>query len=76
MKTSAAVCARYTGSMVSTLATRMKLVAAAEGSVRAEGLNPSARAKELVAEMVSDIKRADDVLRELVDQHTVKPQRS
>ncbi len=38
--------------MVSDLATRERLAAAAEGSVRAEGLNPSVRARELVAEMV------------------------
>ncbi len=52
--------------MVSDLATKERLAAAAEGSVRAEGLSPSAQAKELVAEMVRGSRSAEEVRRELI----------
>jgi hypothetical protein len=58
--------------MVSDLVTRERLAAAAEGSVRAEGLNPSAQAKELVAEMIRGERRADDVVGELLAKYKVE----
>ncbi len=61
--------------MVSDLATKGRLAAAAEGSVRAEGLNPSAQARKLVAEMVRGSRSAEEVRRELIAKHTVKAHR-
>lgn len=58
--------------MVSDLATRQRLAAAAEGSVRAEGLNPSARARELVDEMVRGNRSADEVVRELLAKYETR----
>jgi hypothetical protein len=61
--------------MVSDPATRQRLAAAAEGSVRAEGLNPSARTKELVAEVMSGATSAADARRELLAKYTSKARR-
>ncbi len=60
--------------VISDLAIKERLAASAEGSVRAEGLNPSVRARELVAEMVKGDRSADDVVRELlVDYKARRP---
>ena len=61
--------------MVPDLTQRERLAAAAEGSVRAEGLAPSAHAIELVAEMVRGTRSAAEVRLELLAKHTVKAQR-
>jgi hypothetical protein len=58
--------------MVPDLASRLRLAAAAEGSVRAEGLNPSARAKQLVSEVVKGERSADDVVRELLSKYQAR----
>jgi uncharacterized protein (DUF2252 family) len=49
-----------------------RLAASAAGSVRAEGLNPSANAQELVEAMLDGTKSAAEALRELVDAHQSK----
>jgi hypothetical protein len=48
------------------------MTAAAEGSVRAEGLQPSAAVKQLVLEVARGTRSAAEVRRSLIEKHTVK----
>ncbi|MDR0959948.1 MAG: antitoxin VbhA family protein [Propionibacteriaceae bacterium] len=58
--------------MISDVATRERMTAAAEGSVRAEGLQPSAAVKQLVLEVARGTRSAAEVRRSLIEKHTVK----
>lgn len=58
--------------MVSSLDTRRKLAASAAGSVRAEGLEPSPEAQTLVEAMVVGKISGDELLRRVMELHSVK----